>query len=61
MQKFMQSLESRIANSWQPLYVTTKPNAIYYSPFDDYIEDDYVDLPYGDELIDVKVEEISDA
>ena len=57
----MQSLESRIFNSQQPLYDATNPNATYYSFFDDDIEDDKVDLPYGDELIDVKVEEISNA
>ena len=57
----MQSLESRIGNSWQPLYDTNKPNTIYYSPFDNDIKDDYVELPYWYNLIDVKVEEISDA
>ena len=61
MQKFMQSLEYRIDNSWQPLYNATNPNAIYYSLFGDKIKDHDVDLPYGDELIDVKVEDISDA
>ena len=36
-------------------------NSIYWSFFNDDIKDEDVDLPYGDELIDVKVEEISDA
>ena len=42
-------------------YTKTNPNYIYYISFDDDINDEDVDLPYGDELIDVKVEEISDA
>ena len=36
------------------------PNAIYYSSFYDDIKDENVDFLYGDELIDVKVEEIYD-
>ena len=57
----MQSLEFRIGNYRQLLYNANNPNVIYYSFSDGYIEDDDVDLPYGYELIDVKVEEISDA
>ena len=56
----MNSLESRIIDYQKMLYDTTNPNAIQYSLFDDNIENDNVDLPYGDELIDVKIEEISD-
>ena len=57
----MQSLEFRIGNYRQLLYNANNPNVIYYSFSDGYIKDDDVDLPYGYELIDVKVEEISDA
>ena len=57
----MQSLESIIGNFSKPLYNATKPNSIYYRLFDDDIEDDDVNLPYVDELIYVKFEEISDA
>ena len=56
MQIFMQSLESRISDSRKPLYKATNPNAIYYILFDDNIEDDVVEFPYFDELIDVKAE-----
>ena len=58
MQTFMQSLKSRIGNYQQPLYDATKSNAIYYSLFDDDIEDDDVDLLYKYELIDVKGDEL---
>ena len=61
MQTFMQSLENRIGNYRQLIYRINTPNAIYYSSIYYYIKDENVDLPYGDELIDVKVEEISDA
>ena len=52
----MQSLESRISDSRKPLYKATNPNVIYYILFDDNIEDDVVEFPYIDELIDVKAE-----
>ena len=61
IQTFMKSLGYRIGNYQQPLYDATKPNAILYISFDDDIKDEDVDLPYGNELIDAKVEEISDA
>ena len=56
----MKFLEYRIINSWQPLYDETNTKAVYYSLFDDDINDDDVEFPYGDELIDMKVEGISD-
>ena len=56
----MQYIESRIGHSQKPLCNATKTNAIFYSSFYDGIEDDDMELPYGDELIDVKVEEIFD-
>ena len=55
----MQSLEYRIGNSRKPLYDATNTNKIYYSLFDDDIEDDNVEFPYGDELVNVKFEESS--
>ena len=61
MQTFIQYLESRIGDYWQPLYNVTNKNVIHNSFFNDDIKDDNVDLPYGDKLIDVKVEEISDS
>ena len=61
MQTFMQSLEYRIDNSWQPPYDATNTNVIHYILFDDYIKDNYIDFSYGDYLINVKVEEISEA
>ena len=57
----MQSIGYKIGNYRQTLYGTTNTNALYYSLFDYDIEDDNVDLTYGDELIDVKVEQISHA
>ena len=56
MQTFMQSIEYRIGNYRQPLYNKTNPNEIHYSLFHDDIKDENVDLPYGDDLINVKVE-----
>ena len=61
MQKFMKSFESRIGNSLQPLYKATKSNTSYYIFFDDDIKYDNADLTHGDELIDVKFEEIYDS
>ena len=61
MQTFIQSLESRIGNHRKPLYDTNNPKWFYYISFDGDIKDDNVDLTYGYELIDVKVEEIYDA
>ena len=60
MQTFMKFLEYRIINSWQPLYDATNTKAVYQSLFDDDINDDDVEFPYGNELIDMKVEGISD-
>ena len=60
MDKFTLSTESNIGNSKMPIFDPSKPNEIYYKPFeDDMLEEENV-LPYGDELVDVKVTETNE-
>ena len=61
MSSFTKGLESQIGNARLPLFDPTKPTSIYFSSFDDDTEDDQYDLPYGDELIDMKESEVNDA
>ena len=60
MKIFMDCIEGRIGNTKQPIYNNVHPQAIYFNAFDDDVEDDDQDLPYGDEFIDVKTEEVND-
>ena len=58
---FMTSVNDKIGNHRQPIYDGDNPGHIYYHAFDDSIDDDANDLPYGDELIDWKTFETDDA
>ena len=61
MTKFMRNVNERIGNAQQPSFDAMKPNDIYYNAFHDLPDDDQNILPYGDELTDVKVEEINNS
>ena len=56
MNKFTLSLESKIGNSKVPIFDPSKPDEI--KPFGDDILEEGNDLPYGDELMDLKVIEM---
>ena len=56
--KFTKNLEEKIGNSTVPVFEASKPESIYYSPFGAIIEDDSVDLPYGDNFMDLNAREI---
>ena len=61
MNKFMDNVETKIGNHKVPVYNPEKPDKIYYDLFLDPDDDDDNVLPYGDELIDLKTNEIDDA
>ena len=58
---FMRSVEARIGNAKQPLFNLADPEHIYYDAFDDDVNGDDIYLPYGDELQEMKTEEVNDA
>ena len=60
MEKFTSNLQSKIGNDKIPVFDPGKPDEIYYKPFGDSILEDEVALPYGDELVDVKAENIDE-
>ena len=59
--RFMQSIEERIGNHRQPIYKAMQPDSIYFDTFDDDLDSDLNVLPYGDELVDAKTDEVNDA
>ena len=48
-----------MGNSTVPVFEASKPESIYYSLFGATIEDDFVDLPYGDNFVDLNAREIA--
>ena len=58
MLKFTKNLENKIGNSTIPVFEASKPENIYYLPFGSTIEDDSMDLPYGDDFMDLDVKKI---
>ena len=58
MKKFPNNLEDKIGNNFIPIIDLSNPEKIYYSTFDTVIEEDSKDLPYGDDFIDLKNNEI---
>ena len=52
MDKFMETLQSKIGNHTIPLFDTTNPKKIYYTPFYSTIEEDLEKLSYGTNLVD---------
>ena len=56
--KFMLSVEDKIGNHKVPCFDSDNPRSIYYQPFDCDESDDDVILPYGEEILDNKLEEI---
>ena len=53
----MESAESNIGNTQKPLYDDIRPDSIYYSSFDDYLDVYGVVLLYGQEIKDKNTEE----
>ena len=61
MEEFTKSLESKIGNHKEALFQITVPENLYYDAFGDDPSDDDNVLPYGDELVDAKTDEIDEA
>ena len=60
MEKFTSNLKSKIGNNKIPIFNPGKPDEIQYKPLEDNILEEEVVIPYGDELVDVKVEDIDE-
>ena len=59
--KFLEGVESKIGNYWQPIYNNTAPENMYCSAFGDDNDMDDPPLPYGDEIIDSNMDEIGES
>ena len=57
----MESIKSNIGNIKQPLYDGIQADNIYYSDFDDDPDINDMVLPYGQEINDQKIEEVSES
>jgi hypothetical protein len=55
---FMDCVQERIGNTKEPIYNNIYPQQIYYDAFDDPVEDDSSQLPYGVEAHEAKLEEV---
>ena len=60
MEKFTSNLQSKIGNDKLPIFNPGKHDEKYYKPFGDSTLEEEVALPYGDELVDVKAENIDE-
>ena len=60
MEKFTSNLQSKVRNDKIPIFDPGKPDEIYCKPFGDIVLEEEVALPYGDELVDVKAENIDE-
>ena len=58
MMEFTKKLEAKIGNSTIPVFEANNLESIYYSPFGAVIDEDSVDLPYGDSFMDLDANEI---
>lgn len=59
--RFMKSVEEKIGNYKQAVFDEENPNYIYFDAFGDDRDADAPVLPYGDEIVDAKTEEIDSA
>ena len=57
----MSQVESKIGNFRQDIYDSTNPSNVYHTAFGTDPSDDEIVLPYGDELVDLKLHEIDEA
>ena len=57
-EKFMASVHEKIGNHREPLFTELTPGKIYYDVFNEEINEDTLDLPYGDEYTDAIPDEI---
>ena len=58
--RFMTSLESKIGNHKEGIFDHDNPDVIYYNAFGDDLASDENALPYGDEILDTKIETIDE-
>ena len=58
MMTFTKNLEAKIGNSTILVFELNNPERIYYSLFGAVIDEDSIDLPYGDSFMDLDVNEI---
>ena len=58
MMKFTKNLEAKIENNTLPVFELNNLESIYYSPFIAVIDEDSVDLQYGDSSVDLDANEI---
>ena len=55
MMTFTKNLEAKIGNSTILVFELNNPERIYYSLFGAVIDEDSIDLPYGDSFMDLDV------
>ena len=58
MMKFTKNLEAKIGDNSAPIFEPNNPESIYYLLFGAVIDEDSVDLPYGDDFKDLDVNEM---
>ena len=56
----MDCVQERIGNTRELIYNNIYPQQIYYDSFNDPVEDDKSQLPYGEEIHEAKLEEVND-
>ena len=57
---FMECVQERISNTREPIYNNIYPQQIYYDAFNDPVEDNTSQLPYGEETHEAKLKEVND-
>ena len=58
MIKFTKNLEAKIGNNSVPIFEPSNRGGIYYSLFGAVVDEDSVELPYGDDFMDLDANEI---
>ena len=56
----MDCVQERIGNTREPIYNNIYPQQIYYNAFNDPVEDNASELPYGEETHEAKLEDVND-
>ncbi|GFH50586.1 hypothetical protein CTEN210_07062 [Chaetoceros tenuissimus] len=57
---FMDCIHEKIGNTKVPIYNNIYPQRVYYDAFDDPVEDDESQQPYGEEQHEAKLEDVND-
>ena len=58
MMKFTKNLEAKIGNNSVPIFEPSNLEGNCYSSFGAVVDEDAVDLPYGDDFMDLDINEI---